>query len=229
MLQSGKHKEIILEVMSSSLNVQLRESCGSRQSRRLRHNGLVPGIIYGADKKPLMVSINRKELSKECNNSLFFNRVISLNTGKEVEKVLPKSIFCHPVSGDVLHVDFMRIAKGTKVKIMIPVETINEEKSPGIKKGGIINLVVHRLECLCNPERIPENLKLDLTGKEIGDSFLLENINIPTGVEPVNAVRDNVLATIVVSKVGKEEDKVSTTSSTTSESPVTVSQPTKSE
>lgn len=203
--------------MSYELTVQARDTKGSRQSRKLRHNGLIPGIIYGADKEPTMISIPEKDISREYNNSLFFNKVWSLVLdGKNTtEKALPKKVSCHPVSGKVLHVDFMRISKDKKVKIMIPVETINEDKSPGIKKGGIINLVVHRFECLCLPDSIPERIVLDLSGKEIGDSFLLEQIDLPKGVEAVNAIRDNVLATIVVSKVGKDEDKNATTTTTT--------------
>lgn len=215
--------------MIYELNVQTRDAKGSRQSRKLRHNGLVPGIIYGAKKEPTMIAISAKEISKEYNNSLFFNKVWSLvSNGKETEKVLPKSVSCHPVTGKILHVDFMRVSKDKKVKIMIPVETINEDKSPGIKKGGIINLVVHRLECLCVPDAIPEKIVLDLSGKEIGDSFLLEQIELPKGVEAINAIRDSVLATIVVSKVGKEEDKAQATT-TTAETAPTESTATKAE
>lgn len=194
--------------MTYELRIQLRETMGSRHARKLRHSGLVPGIVYGANKKPIMITISEREISRECNNSLFFNKVWSLLIDdKNSEKVLPKTVSYHPVTGKVLHVDFMRVSKDKKVKIMIPVEVINEDKSPGIKKGGIVNLVVHRLECLCIPDAIPEKIILDLAGKEIGDSFLLESISLPTGVEAVNTIRDSVLATIVVSKVGKDDDK----------------------
>ena len=203
--------------MLSELNVQIRKDLGTRHSRRLRHAGTVPGIVYGADKSSMPVSINGKELRGMCVSSVFFNRVLMLNTGSEKEKVLPKSISRHPVSGNILHVDFMRVSSGTKVKIFVPVEVINEDKAPGIKKGGIVNLVVHKLECLCDPETIPEVVTLDLTGKEIGDSFTLDATSLPDGVEAINAERDNVLATIVVSKVGKEEDTATSSTATTSE------------
>ena len=201
--------------MFSTLIVQNREKKGTRESQKLRSNGFVPGIIYGARKEPIPVSVQEKGLTKECSSSMFFNRVLILNIGDQEEKVLPKEVVYHPVTGRILHIDFMRVAKGSKVKLQIPVEIINEDKSPGIKKGGIVNLVVHRLECMADPEFIPEKIELDLTGKEIGDSFLLDQIGLPTGIEPVNAERDSVLATIVVSKVGIEDTKMVTSTDTT--------------
>ena len=196
--------------MSLSFNVENRVKNGAKESRKLRSNGFVPGIIYGNNKDPLMISISEKELTKECATSSFFNSVITLNVGSQAEKVLPKEVAYHPVTGRVIHVDFLRVSKGSKVKIQIPVETINEDKAPGIKKGGIVNLVVHKLECYVDPENIPEKIELDLTGKEIGESFLLNNIQLPSGVKPVNSERDAVLATIVISNVSVTDEKTQT-------------------
>lgn len=201
--------------MSCVLNIQMRTTKGSVHSRRLRHNGMVPGIVYGDGKEPLPISVSEKDLNRECCTSAFFNKVFTLDTGNGTEKVLPKDISRHPVTDSVLHVDFMRISKGSKIKIFVPVEITNEDKSPGVKKGGIVNLVVHKLECFSDPETIPEKIVLDLSGKEIGESFLLSQISLPKGVEAANSERDNVLATIVISKVGKDEDKQLTGTPTT--------------
>ena len=187
--------------MSSDLVIQIRND----KANKLRCNGFVPGIIYGNKKDPVMISIQEKELANQCASSVFFNTVLSLNINSTVEKVLPKEVTYHPVTGKILHVDFIRVSKGTKIKAFIPVEFINEDKAPGIKKGGLINLVVHKLECFVDPVSIPEKIELDLTGKEIGENFLLDDIKLPKGVKAVNAERDAVLATIVVSKVGNEE------------------------
>ncbi|MBR1944347.1 MAG: 50S ribosomal protein L25/general stress protein Ctc [Alphaproteobacteria bacterium] len=203
-----------------NFTVKNRSKSGVRETRKLRLQGLIPGIIYGDKKEPVMISISEKELTKECSTSSFFNRVLSLNIDSQVEKVLPKEVAYHPVTGRVIHVDFMRVSKGSKIRIQIPVETINEDKAPGIKKGGIINMVVHKLECYVDPDSIPEKIELDLTGKEIGESFLLDQIQLPNGVKPVNSERDAVLATIVISNVSASEDK-SQASATTAETTTT--------
>lgn len=193
--------------MSVNFTVENRNKSGAKESRKLRLKGFVPGIIYGNKKDPLMISVSEKELTKECATSSFFNSVLTLNIGSQVERVLPKEVAYHPVTGRVIHIDFMRVSKGSKVKIQIPVEIINEDKAPGIKKGGIVNLVVYKLECYVDPDNIPEKIELDLTGKEIGESFLLDNIQLPNGVKPVNPERDAVLATIVISNVSSSDDK----------------------
>lgn len=202
--------------MNLNFAVKNRYKSGARNARKLRLQGFVPGIVYGDNKDPLMISISEKELTKECSTSSFFNSVLTLNIDSTVEMVLPKEVTYHPVTGRVIHVDFMRVSKGSKVKIQIPVETINEDKAPGIKKGGIINLVVYKLECYVDPDNIPEKIELDLTGKEIGESFLLDKIQLPSGVKPVNPERDSVLATIVISNVSASEDKTQAASATES-------------
>ncbi len=202
--------------MNLNFAVKNRDKSGARNARKLRLQGFVPGIVYGDNKDPLMISISEKELTKECSTSSFFNSVLTLNIDSKVERVLPKEITYHPVTGRVIHVDFMRVSNGSKVKIQIPVETINEDKAPGIKKGGIINLVVYKLECYVDPDNIPEKIELDLTGKEIGESFLLDKIQLPSGVKPVNPERDSVLATIVISNVSASEDKPQAASATES-------------
>ena len=197
--------------MTSGLVVQIR----NKKDKKLRNEGYIPGIIYGAGKEPVMIAIQEKELVKECSELAFSRTVFELNINSKIEKVLPKEVSYHPVTGKILHVDFLRVSKGTKIKVQIPIEVINEDKSPGLKKGGLVNLVVHRLECFVASESIPDKIELDLTGKEIGESFLLNNINLPNGLTAVNPERDAVLATIVTSKIESEETVTQNTETTT--------------
>lgn len=191
--------------MASSLIITKREVSGKREMRKLRHEGLVPGVIYGDNQEPTLVAVGEKELIAECYSLAFLGHVIEAKLGSKTEKFLPKEIEFHPVTEMPIHIDFQRISKDSKVKVSIAVEFINEDKSPGIKKGGVINFVVHRLECFCSPESIPEKIVLDLSGKEIGESFVLENMTLPEGVVPVNAERDAVLATLVGSRVSSAD------------------------
>ncbi|MBQ8651267.1 MAG: 50S ribosomal protein L25/general stress protein Ctc [Alphaproteobacteria bacterium] len=186
--------------MVSKINITERTQFGKRGARKLRHNGEVPGVIYGAGKEPVLVSVSEKELIAECYSLAFLGQVIDANIAGQKEKVLPKSVSFHPVTDRPIHVDFLRIAKGSTVKLGIAVEFINSDKCPGIKKGGLLNIVVHTLECNCDPERIPEKIVIDLEGKDIGDSFTLDSIKLPEGTLAANPTRDSVIATLVGSR-----------------------------
>lgn len=192
--------------MASNLIVTERSASGKKSARKLRHEGFVPGIIYGDNKEPVMVSVGEKELVAECYSLSFLGHVIEAKIGSHTEKFLPKEIEFDPVTDRPVHIDFLRVSKNSKVKVSIAIEFVNEDKSPGIKKGGIVNIVVHKLDCFCSPDSIPEKLVIDLSGKDIGDGFLLENMKLPEGVSPVNPERDSVIATIVGSKLMSEEE-----------------------
>ena len=191
--------------MATSLVVSERNSSGKTSTRKLRHEGYVPGVVYGDGKSPVLVSVGEKELVAECYSSAFLGHVIEANIGGKLEKFLPKQVEFDPVSDRPVHVDFLRISKNSKVKVSIAIEFVNEDKSPGIKKGGVVNVVVHKLECFCSPNAIPEKFTLDLTGKDIGDGFALDKLDLPEGVTPVNTERDAVIATIVSAKMVEEE------------------------
>ena len=192
--------------MASNLVVTERSASGKKVARKLRHDGYVPGVIYGDEKAPVLVSVGEKELIAECYTSAFLGHVIEAKIGSKLEKFLPKQIEFDPVTDRPVHIDFLRVSKNSKVKVSIAIEFVNEDKSPGIKKGGIVNVVVHKLECLCSPESIPEKLTIDLSGKDIGDGFMLDNLALPKGVTPVNAERDAVIATIVSARMTEEEE-----------------------
>lgn len=191
--------------MASNLVVSARDVSGKRAIRKLRHEGFVPGVIYGDNKEPTLVSVREKELLAECYTLAFLGHVIEAKVGSKTEKFLPKEIEFDPVTDRPIHIDFLRVSKNSKVKVSIAVDFINEDKCPAIKKGGVINIVVHRLECLCSPDSIPEKLIVDLSGKDIGESFLLENLNLPNGITPVNSERDAVIATLVGSRIAADD------------------------
>ena len=201
--------------MSSNLVVMDRGESGKKSVRKLRYEGYVPGVIYGDGKAPVLVSVREKELLAECYSSAFLGHVIEANINGKSEKFLPKQVEFDPISDRPMHVDFLRISENSKVKVSIAIEFINEDKSPGIKKGGVVNVVVHKLECFCSPESIPEKLTIDLSGKDIGEGFTIDKMKLPEGVVPVNAERDAVIATIVSAKMTEEEAQSEDTASAT--------------
>ena len=203
--------------MTISLNIAIREGSGKKAARKLRHEGFIPGIVYGDDKEPVLISIGEKELLASCYSLAFLGHILDVKLGSVNEKILPREIVFHPVTDRPMHVDFQRISKNSKIKVHIAVEFENEDKSPGMKKGGVINFVVHQLECLCPSDSIPERIVLDLSGKEIGDNFTLDDVKLPKGVEPTNPERDHVLAAIAGARVAKADDTESSSEEATEE------------
>ncbi|MDR2074671.1 MAG: 50S ribosomal protein L25/general stress protein Ctc [Holosporales bacterium] len=193
--------------MIEDLNITERTPGGKKEARKLRHNGLVPGIVYGAGMEPISVSMDEKALKRVCFSSSFFGHVINIKLRGKAEKILPRDIDFHPVTDIPIHVDFQRVSEDSKVKIHVSIEFINEDKSIGIKKGGVLNLVVHQLECLCPADNIPEKFVLDLSGKDIGDSFGIDDIKFPSGVTPAHPERDSIIATLVGSRISVEEEE----------------------
>lgn len=179
------------------LSAESRENNGSGPARALRREAKVPGIIYGDKKEPEMISINYKDLAREYQTSNFFSKVFTLDVNGCKQDVIAKDIQLHPVSDAPLHVDFQRVNKDSKVNVSVPIKFINEDKSPAIKRGGALNIIIHSLEISCSPHLIPENLVVDLTGVEMHHSILIEKLKLPEGSKPTHAARDNVLATIV--------------------------------
>lgn len=202
---------MIEKKMSIELKITKREVSGKKAMRKLRHEKIIPGIIYGGDFAPILVSVDEKTLSLVCYSLSFFGHVINVSIDAVDFKVLPCDVSFDAVSEKPLHVDFRRISEDEKVKISIPIEYENEDKCIGIKKGGVLNIVVHKLECYCSPDFIPEKIVIDLAAKGIGESFTIENIALPDGVEPIHAEKIGVLATIVLKKKEKAVDEETTT------------------
>jgi large subunit ribosomal protein L25 len=200
--------------MDSCVKIISRQTGGKRAARRLRHDGFIPGIIYGSTEAPVCVSIESTGLMKECYSSAFFSHIIEVSVNNKAEKVLPKNIDFDPVTDLPIHVDFQRVTGDSKVKIHIPIEFVDETKSPGMKKGGVLNVVIHQLECICPADRIPEKVTVSLAGHDIGSGFGIADVIIPDGIYPAHPERDAVIATIVGARVGSD-DTASTASATT--------------
>ena len=179
----------------SQLNVEKREP--TQNLRNLRMAGKVPAVVYGNDKSPVMVTLESVDLRKEYSKRGFFSRVLTLNVNGESVDVLAKDIQLDPVRDHPVHADFMRINKEQKIRISVPIDYQNSEKSPAIKKGGVANFVHHKLEVRCSPYAIPEALICDLSTLDTHKPATLASLNLPANITPVHAARDNILATVV--------------------------------
>ena len=172
--------------------------------KTLLKNNLVPCVIYGKDYKTASLAIDLKTIQLLIKDTSFYSRILSINLNGTVEKVLPKEVQYHPVTDNVIHVDFMQVQETTKVTVEVPVNFLNKEKSPGIKLGGVLNIVRRQVELTCNANNIPEILEFDLIESEIGDSVKISNIKLPEGVKPTITDRDFVIATLVPPTVETE-------------------------
>ena len=189
------------------LKAELRERVGKGSSRELRRNGRIPAVIYGDKQTPLSISLPSKEVTLKIHAGGFMTTVATIDVGGEKISVLPKDYQLDRVRDFTMHVDFLRVSGNTQVTVEIPVHFINEEKSPGIKIGGVLNIVRHEVECHCPANAIPEFLTVDLSGLKIGDGIHISHVKLPQGVTPVIADRDFTIATIVSPAGGtKDED-----------------------
>lgn len=188
-----------------TLNVSSRTLSGTGGARAVRTSGLVPGIVYGNKQDPEMFSIEPKALMAECLEPGFFSRLYSISIDGKPQQVLAKDVQFHPVTDRPIHVDFMRISKGAKVNVFVPINFTNEEAAPGIKRGGVLNIVHHTIELICPAQSIPASLVIDLTGKDINQTIHLEELALPEGVLAAHPDRDNTIATIVAPTVMEEE------------------------
>jgi len=190
-----------------TLTAEARDRAGKGASRELRRAGRIPAVVYGQKQEPLSIHLDEKSLTKMLSSGHFMNSVIMIEVGGKPSRTLPKAVDFHPVSSRPIHVDFLRISEHTKVTVAIPVRFDNEEDSPGLKRGGVLNVVQHELELHCDAASIPEEIHIDLTGLEIGDSIHISNVNLPEGVTPAIDDRDFTVATIVAPSVMKDEDE----------------------
>lgn len=185
--------------MSEALNLpaELRERAGKGASRALRREGRVPAVIYGGNEEPTTVHVEEKLLIKQLMTGHFFNSIINVEIGGKTVRTLPKDVALHPVTDRPMHADFLRISADHKVHVAVPVVFANEEASPGLKRGGVLNIVRHELELVCDPELIPGEIVIDVTGKEVGDSIHISHVALPAGSASAITDRDFTIATIV--------------------------------
>src|SRR4051812_4328978 len=174
------------EQMSEQLTLpaETRDRAGKGASRSLRRDGRVPAVVYGEKKGPLSIHVEEKLLSKMLHTGHFMNSVIMVDIAGKAHRTLPKAIDFHPVTSRPIHVDFLRIGEHTKVTVAVPVRFDNEDESPGLKRGGVLNVVQHELELVCDAASIPNEIHIDLTGLEIGDSIHSSHVKLPEGAAP---------------------------------------------
>ncbi len=190
----------------TSVVAELRDRAGKGAARATRKAGRVPAVIYGNKQEPLMISLDPIQLTKELNSGSFFTRIYEIEAGSSKEKVLPRDVQFHPVSDRPLHVDFMRFGPKTKFNVEVNVVFENEEECPGLREGGVLNVVRYAVELRCSPDSIPESITADLTGYNIGDSIHISEITLPDGVTPTITDRDFTVATIAPPTIVVDED-----------------------
>ena len=191
----------------NSLDANIRENSTRGQLNAIRNNGNVPAIIYGGKSQNQKISISKKLLKVLIEKENFLSNIITLNVDGKPQNVLPREIKYHILSDEPTHVDFLRVLPGVKIKIEVPVNFINDEKSPGLKRGGVLNIVRRKVELKCPSEKIPENLTIDLDGVDIGESFKISSIKLDSEVTPTIQGRDFVIATLAAPTVMKEPEK----------------------
>jgi len=191
----------------NSLEANIRDNSTKGQLNAIRNNGNVPAIIYGGKDQNQKVSISKKLLKILIEKENFLSNIITLNVNGKPQNVLPREVKYHILSDEPTHVDFLRVLPGVKIKIEVPVNFINHEKSPGLKRGGVLNIVRRKVELKCPSEKIPESLTIDLEGVDIGESFKISSIKLDTEVTPTIQGRDFVIATLAAPTVMKEPEK----------------------
>ena len=190
-----------------SLDANIRNTKTKGQLSSLRNSGNVPAVIYGGEAQNETISVSKKLLKSLIDKENFLSNIVTLNVDGKPQNVLPREIKYHIISDEPIHVDFLRVVPGVKIRIEVPVQFINHEKSPGLKRGGVLNIVRRKVELRCPSEKIPESLVIDLEGVEIGESFKISSINLETDVVPTIRGRDFVIATLAAPTVMKEPEK----------------------
>ena len=190
-----------------SLDANIRNTKTKGELSSLRNNGGVPAIIYGGEAQNETISISKKLLKSLIEKENFLSNVVTLNVDGKPQNVLPREIKYHVISDEPIHVDFLRVVPGVKIRIEVPVQFINHEKSPGLKRGGVLNIVRRKVELKCHSEKIPESLVIDLDGVDIGESFKISSVKLDSEVSPTIQGRDFVIATLAAPTVMKEPEK----------------------
>ena len=190
-----------------SLDANTRNNKTKGELSAIRHSGNVPAIIYGGKEKNEKISVSKKILKSTIENENFLSNIITLKVNNKDQNVLPREVIYDVLTDEPIHVDFLRVVPGVKIRIEVPVEFINQEKSPGLKRGGVLNIVRRKVELKCPSEKIPEKLTIDLDGVDIGESFKISSVKLDAEVTPTIQGRDFVIATLAAPTVMKEPEK----------------------
>lgn len=192
---------------TTELTAVVRERAGKGAARALRRQGLIPAVIYGDKKEPELITLNYREVLKEVETGRFLSHIYNVKVGGKAVRVIPRDVQFEPVRDFIVHIDFLRLAKGATIAVAVPVNFVNEEESPGLKRGGVLNIVRHEVELECPNDAIPEELVADLTGLDIGDSIHISAIPLPEGVTPTITDRDFTVATVAAPAVLTEAEE----------------------
>lgn len=180
-----------------TIEAKSRSELGTGGARATRNAGMLPGVVYGGGKDPIAIAMNPVQIEKEVYHSSFYAKLYDLKIDGKTERVIPKEVQHNLINEIPMHIDFMRVSKDAKLHVFIPIHFSNEELSPGLKRGGVLNVVLHELEVTCPATSIPESFEIDLTGLEIHDSIHLDKIKFPAGVTALHPERDITIATLV--------------------------------
>lgn len=199
--------------MSDALNLpaEARERAGKGASRAIRRDGRTPAVIYGGKEEPTLIHVELKELVRQLNTGHFMNSIVNIEIGGKTVRTLPKDVAFDPVTDRPIHVDFLRVSGDAEIEVQVPVVFVNEDASPGLKKGGVLNVVRHELELLCPSNAIPDQIEIDVTGKDVGDSIHISEVTLPKGVKSAITDRDFTIATFVAPSALKSSEGDTTT------------------
>lgn len=192
-----------------TIPVQSRIATGTGGARATRREGLVPGVVYGSNKAPQHVALDARPILKELYKPGFFSRLFTISLDGKEQSVLIKDVQLHPVSDHPEHIDFLRVDKDSRINVNVPIHFVNDERSPGVKKGGIVNIVHHTLEVNCQALKIPAEILVDLSKMEIHQALHISDLNLPEGVTPAKTLKNETIVTIAApggpAKAGEEE------------------------
>lgn len=189
-----------------TLSAEARDRAGKGASRALRREGRVPAVIYGNNEEPTIVHVEEKALNKLLGTGHFFNSVVMVDVAGKAVRTLPKDVAFHPVTDRPLHADFLRVSEHATVHVNVPVRFENEEASPGLKRGGVLNVVRHELELVVDAAEIPDDVVVDLKGYEVGDAIHISAVTLPKGAKSAIEDRDFTIATIIAPSALKRSD-----------------------
>lgn len=188
-----------------NLEAQLREKVGTSAARENRRNKHLIGVIYGENEAPQHIVMDPRPIEKHLTKTGFFTHLFNININGKSLQVLPKDIQFHPVTDQLLHIDFIRVSKNSRITVNIPIRFINEDKSPGIKKGGVFNAVMHEIQMRCSPGNIPQEIIVDLAGQEANTVIHLKDLPLPENADVLHASPDQTIATIQPPKVSGKD------------------------
>lgn len=189
-----------------ALAAEPRSRAGKGVARQTRRAGMIPAVVYGNKEEPVLIALEQRAFNRHLHTKGFFTRVFELTVDGRTHRVLPRDVQFNPVTDMPIHVDFLRVASGATVTVQIPCEFVNAERSPGIKRGGVLNVVRHEIEVDCPATAIPDQIVVDLAGYDIGDSVHISAVKLPEGAKPTITDRDFTIATIVAPSGLKSEE-----------------------